>query len=78
VRAVQYLPYWLTFGACLMGLIGAIVTGEWLILLFIPPVAIPYLLFDRSFRKRETADEQLAAEAPTRDEDVERRAQRVE
>ena len=61
---MQYLPYWITFATCLIALAGAIVTGEWLILLFIPPVVIPYLLFDRSFKKRESPEERLAAEAP--------------
>jgi len=61
---VQYLAYWLTFGACVMGLIGAIVTGEWLILLFIPPVVIPFLLFDRDFAKRESREDKLASEPP--------------
>jgi hypothetical protein len=64
VPAVQYLAYWMTFGACLVGLIGAIVTGEWLILLFIPPVVIPYLLFDRDFAKHESQEEQLASKPP--------------
>ncbi len=62
---MQYLAYWMTFGACLVGLIGAIVTGEWLILLFIPPVVIPYLLFDRDFAKHhESQEEKLASKPP--------------
>ena len=62
---MQYLPYFITGGTLLVALLGAVVTGEWWILLFVPVVGVPYVLLDRKLREDETPEERLAAEPPS-------------
>ena len=62
---VQYLPYFITGGTLLVALLGAVVTGEWWIVAFVPVVGIPYLLLDRKLKHDESPEERVAAEPPS-------------
>ena len=61
---MQYLPYFITGGTLLVALLGAFVTGEFWILVFVPVVGIPYILLDRKLKEDESPEERLAAEPP--------------
>ena len=61
---MQYLPYFVTAGTLAVALLGAILTGEWWVLVFVPVVAIPYLLIDRRLKRREPPGERMSAEPP--------------
>jgi Flp pilus assembly protein TadB len=63
---MQLLPLFVIAGTLAVAIVGALVTGEWWILVFVPVIGIPYLVLDRRLRRREPPEERLAADPPRR------------
>ena len=64
---MKLLPHFIVAGALVVGVIGTVVTGVWLILLVVALIAVAYVaLVRRTTPEHPTQDDRLATELPSK------------